>query len=52
MNLIIDVGNTSVKLAIFKQRKLIFKEIVPIDNIRHAVGNINNVFKDVEKAII
>jgi len=52
MNLIIDVGNTSVKLAIFKQRKLIFKEIVTLDNIRHAVDNINKVFKDVEKAII
>ena len=52
MNLIIDVGNTSVKLAIFKQRKLIFKETVTLDNIRHAVDNINKMFKDVEKAII
>jgi len=52
MNLIIDIGNTNVKLAIFNQNKLIFKELIVIENLLKAVDNIYKVFKDVEKAII
>ena len=52
MNLIIDIGNTSVKLAIFDQEKLIFKEIVTLENLLKAVDDIKKIFSDVEKAII
>ena len=52
MNLIIDVGNTSVKLAVFEQGKLILKKTVALENLRNAVDDIIKVFKDIEKAII
>ena len=52
MNLIIDVGNTSVKLAVFKLEKLIFKKIVTLENIRNGIDEIKKEFKDIEKAII
>jgi type III pantothenate kinase len=52
MNLIIDVGNTSVKLAVFNQNKLIFKKIVTHENIRDNVEEIKTTFKNIDKAII
>ena len=52
MNLIIDVGNTSVKLAVFKLEKLIFKKIITLENIRNGIDEIKKEFKDIKKAII
>jgi type III pantothenate kinase len=52
MNLIIDVGNTSVKLAIFNQGKLIFKKREPLENLPNAVDDINKAYIDIKKTII
>lgn len=52
MNLIIDVGNTNVKLAVFKQNVLIHKCEVTLDNILISVNNLKKEFKDLKQAII
>lgn len=52
MNLIIDVGNSSVKLAVFKQGKLISKKRIPLENIMNGINDIKKEFKSIEKAII
>ncbi len=52
MNLIIDVGNTSVKLAVFKYKKLILKIIISLENLIEGVNDIKNRFEEIEKAII
>jgi type III pantothenate kinase len=52
MNLIIDVGNTSVKLAVFKQEKLILKEIISLEKIQKEVDNIKQKYNDINNAIV
>ncbi len=52
MNLIIDVGNTTVKLAIFEDEKLIFKKRVILENIQNGLDNIKKEFKFITKGII
>ena len=52
MNLIIDVGNTSVKLAVFKKGKLILKERIFLKNIQKGVYNIKQEYKDIKNAIV
>ncbi len=52
MNLIIDVGNSSAKLAVFKQGKLISKKRIPLENIMNGINDIKKEFKSLEKAII
>ncbi|RLD28456.1 MAG: type III pantothenate kinase [Bacteroidetes bacterium] len=52
MNLIIDVGNTSVKLAVFKHEKLILKKRVALKNIEIEINDISNNYKGIEKAIV
>lgn len=52
MNLIIDVGNSSAKLAVFKQGKLISKKRIPLENIMNGINDIKKEFKSIEKAII
>ncbi len=52
MNLIIDVGNSSAKLAVFKQGKLISKRRIPLENIMNGINDIKKEFKSIEKAII
>ena len=41
MNLIIDIGNTYTKLAVFEQNKLVEKESVETDNIIKEVKKIH-----------
>ena len=52
MNLIIDVGNSFVKLAIFKGKKLKYKESVKLDNVLEHVKALNKKYASIEKAII
>ncbi|WP_142785175.1 type III pantothenate kinase [Changchengzhania lutea] len=52
MNLIIDVGNTFVKLAVFKESDLVYKDTVLIDDIRDRVDALNTKFPAITNAII
>jgi len=52
MNLIIDVGNSSIKLAVFKQEKIIFKKKTSSNNIQDEVNIIARKYKEIDKAII
>ncbi len=52
MNLIIDVGNTNVKLAVFKGHELMYKKRIPLDNILQEIDDLINEIKGVDKAII
>ena len=52
MNLIIDVGNSYVKLAIFKGSTLKHKEVVEIDNVIEGVNILKKKYTSIKKAII
>jgi len=52
MNLIIDVGNTHVKLAVYGNKRLIKKNIVQTDNLTKAVKQLLNTYKSIDKCII
>ncbi|WP_445732057.1 type III pantothenate kinase [Mariniflexile sp.] len=52
MNLIIDVGNSFVKLAVFKGDQIKHKEVVEINLILERVKAIKYKFRTVKKAII
>ncbi|WNH09237.1 type III pantothenate kinase [Thalassobellus suaedae] len=52
MNLIIDVGNSFVKLAVYSKNKLIFKEIVEIDKVLEHIISIKNKYNKLTNAII
>ena len=52
MNLIIDVGNSFVKLAVFSNGSLKFKEVVEIDLILKQVISIKKRYRKIKKAII
>lgn len=52
MNLIIDVGNTNVKLAVFQEGTLLCKKIVKIEDLIINVKKILKEFQKVEKSII
>ncbi|MGC1473552.1 MAG: type III pantothenate kinase [Psychroserpens sp.] len=52
MNLIIDVGNTSVKFAIFKDSELSYKSTADLIDFDRTLGNIFNEFSEIEQAII
>lgn len=52
MNLIIDVGNSFVKLAVFKDGKVIHKEVVEIDDILEHIKLIRDTYSSIKNAII
>jgi len=52
MNLIIDVGNTFVKLAVFENDTLVFKEVVKLEFILENLRVVKNKFKIIKKAIL
>ncbi|MFD0991566.1 type III pantothenate kinase [Mariniflexile jejuense] len=52
MNLIIDVGNTLVKLAIFENDEIIIKKTIVNESILDALKAIKNDFKAVNHAIL
>ncbi|TVZ57842.1 type III pantothenate kinase [Flavobacteriaceae bacterium MAR_2010_105] len=51
MNLIIDVGNTFVKLAVFHQDSLLHKLVCKPEEISKALENLLNDFPELRKAI-
>ena len=52
MNLVIDVGNSLVKLAVFEDTKLIYKKTVELDFILKHVDLLRKEFKNINKTII
>lgn len=52
MNLIIDIGNTNVKLAVFQRKELLEKRVVAIDNLSEELNLILEKFKKINKGII
>jgi len=52
MNLIIDVGNTYVKLAVFKDFKIVHKEIIGVKNLLKTVKSLKKEYQSLNFAII
>lgn len=52
MNLVIDVGNTNVKLAVFQDFVIIGKRIGKLESLKKDVAVLVKEFKDIKKAII
>ena len=52
MNLIIDVGNSFVKLAVFSKNKFKFKEVVEIDMILEHIISIKNKYNKLTNAVV
>lgn len=52
MNLVIDVGNSFVKLAVFKGKNLKHKEFVEIGSILEQIQALNKKFSSINKAIL
>lgn len=52
MNLIIDVGNSFVKLAVFKNSKITYKKVVELNSILEEVKAIKLKYSETKKAII
>ncbi len=52
MNLVIDVGNTSVKIGVFDIENLVFKEIVRTENLSSFIKKISNTYPLITHAIV
>ena len=52
MNLIIDVGNSFVKLAVFKNTELIHRVVAELDNVLIEVKALNKEYTLIERAIV
>ena len=52
MNLIIDVGNTSAKLAVFDAHTMVHKEVVEAKNLLKSLKTTKNRYKALDLAII
>ena len=52
MNLIIDVGNTNVKLAVFENNKLQHKEVIKSSRILSTIKKLIKKYPDLKRAII
>ncbi|MFG6686248.1 type III pantothenate kinase [Mariniflexile sp. HNIBRBA6329] len=52
MNLIIDVGNSFVKLAVFNGNRIVHKEVVELDFILERIKAVKHEFNAIKRAII
>ncbi|WBU90177.1 type III pantothenate kinase [Cellulophaga omnivescoria] len=52
MNLIVDAGNTSVKLAVYKGKQLIFSDVVVLKNFLDLVKETFLEYPDIKDAIV
>lgn len=52
MNLIVDIGNTQTKLAVFEGGKMLFRVQVESENIFKKIKEIQKKFKNISKAIV
>ncbi len=52
MNLVIDIGNTAVKMAVFQNNKLLKKYNFTTENFSENFKNLRNSFPGIEKSIL
>ncbi|WP_242117615.1 type III pantothenate kinase [Aestuariivivens sediminicola] len=52
MNLVIDVGNSMVKLAVFDKDQMVFKDTVPIRRLHRSIHTISLDYPHIEWAIL
>ncbi|MEW4923735.1 type III pantothenate kinase [Algibacter sp. 2305UL17-15] len=52
MNLIVDVGNTYVKLAVFLRDKLIFKKAVELEKLTYTINELRKEYPNLKRAIV
>lgn len=52
MNLVIDAGNTLIKLAVFEKRMLVFHEIIAEEDLPQKAKEICDLFPQIKSAII
>ena len=52
MNLVIDVGNTFVKLAVFENDTIIHKEVIVLESVLTKVKTIRSEFKDIKRVML
>lgn len=52
MNLIIDVGNSFVKLAVFQDGALLIKEIIDVKALVEHIDALKEIYKPIERAIV
>lgn len=52
MNLIIDIGNTQAKLAVFEDDKIVFRIQVDAENIFQKIEEIQKKYKNIKNAIV
>ena len=45
MNLVIDVGNSAIKLAVFKNKQMLVKSIINHDALETSFAELHNQFK-------
>lgn len=52
MNLVIDVGNTLVKIAVFNEVELLDKQVVELEEIIDALIQVKKTYKEIQRAVI
>ncbi len=52
MNLIIDVGNTLVKLAVFNSGELVYKKSIEKNNFHTLLNQIAQQYSSIQRAIV
>lgn len=52
MNLVIDVGNSFVKLAVFQDGDLLIKEVIDVKVIIKHIDALKEIYKPIERAIV
>lgn len=52
MNLIVDVGNTRVKIAVFNKERLLFKDAVPLEALIATLKTLKSQYLDLKNAIV
>src|SRR5690606_22841553 len=52
MNLIVDIGNTLAKIAVFQEDKLVEKMSVPLENFEEAQKNISQNYSEIQKCVL
>ncbi|MFC7358065.1 type III pantothenate kinase [Jejudonia soesokkakensis] len=52
MNLIIDVGNTFIKLAVFHADSLVHKDVIKASRFSEALLKVNKTYPDITKCIV
>lgn len=52
MNLVIDVGNTSIKIGVFEENIMIHKEILKLENFQKCIEKLHQNYSSINRAIL